>query len=87
MVKMTRCLRDDPGSIPGEGANFRPRNPARPQPKTDMTDNTLKNKREASPDSFQLMRKQQQTPADTGKKSPEAGALLQIAVYGDVIYG
>jgi hypothetical protein len=52
-----------------------------------MTDNTLKNKREASPDPFQLMRKQQQTPADTGKKSPEAGALLQIAVYGDVIYG
>jgi len=48
---------------------------------------TLKQKREASPDPFQLMRKQQQTPADTGKKSTEAGALLQIAVYGDVIYG
>ena len=36
MVKMTRCLRDDPGSIPGEGANFRPCNSARPQPTTDM---------------------------------------------------
>ena len=86
MVKMTRCLRDDPGSIPGEGANFRPCNSARPQPTTDMN-TTLKNKREASPDPFQLMRKQQQTPADTGTKSTDAGALLQIAVYGDVIYG
>ena len=47
MVKMTRCLRDDPGSIPGEGANFRPCNSARPQPTTNMN-TTLKQKREAS---------------------------------------
>ncbi len=33
------------------------------------------------------MRKQQPTPEDTGKNSTEAGALLQIAVNGDVIYG
>jgi hypothetical protein len=33
------------------------------------------------------MANEKPTPVEPGAKSTDAGALLQIAVYGDVIYG